>query len=88
VRPFRSAGSVACLEERRVPVYLVVVDGLWEGRRFLDFLANVPRLRGVTDVLGPFEAPGDDALLPAFVEECRGRIVERQRALRQARARG
>jgi 1-acyl-sn-glycerol-3-phosphate acyltransferase len=82
VRPFRAAGTVASLGSRRVPVYLVVVDGLWEGRRFVDFLANVPRLRGEIEVLGPFEPPGDAAALPAFVEECRGRIVRHLELMR------
>lgn len=77
VRPFRMAGTIACLEARRVPVYLLVTDGYWKGRRLVDFLGNVPRLRGCTEVLGPFEPPADGAALPAFVEGLRRRIVER-----------
>ena len=77
VRPFRMAGTIACLEARRVPVYLLVTDGYWKGRRFVDFLGNVPRLRGYTEVLGPFDPPADAAGLPAFVEGLRRRIVER-----------
>ncbi len=77
VRPFRMAGTIACLEARRVPVYLLVTDGYWKGRRLVDFLGNVPRLRGYTEVLGPFEPPADAAALPAFVEGLRRRIVER-----------
>lgn len=87
VRPFRSAGSIAALTERRLPVYLIVLDGLWEGRRFVDFLISVPRLRGQAEVLGPFQPPADEAGLPAFVEACRGRIVAHQREMRQRRAR-
>ena len=86
VRPFRSAGTIAALAERRLPVYLVVLDGLWEGRRFVDFLANVPKLRGETEVLGPFEPPADEADLPGFVEECRGRIVAHLQDMRRRRA--
>lgn len=77
VRPFKMAGTIACLETRRVPVYLVVTDGYWKGRRLVDFLGNVPRLRGHTEVLGPFEPPADDGALPAFVADLRRRIVER-----------
>jgi 1-acyl-sn-glycerol-3-phosphate acyltransferase len=84
LRPFRVAGTVACLEARRVPVYLFVTDGYWKGRRLVDFLGNVPRLHGHTEVLGPFEPPADDAELPAFVESLRqriaGRLAERRRA--------
>jgi 1-acyl-sn-glycerol-3-phosphate acyltransferase len=77
LRPFRSAGTVACLEARRVPVYLMVTDGYWKGRRLVDFLANVPLLDGHTEVLGPFEPPADDAALPDFVEGLRQRIAQR-----------
>ncbi len=77
LRPFRAAGTLACLEARRVPVYLLVTDGYWRGRRLADFLANVPRLRGETEILGPFEPPPADADLPGFVEDLRRRIAER-----------
>ncbi|HET7295257.1 MAG TPA: lysophospholipid acyltransferase family protein [Vicinamibacteria bacterium] len=77
VRAFKAAGTIACLEARRVPVYLFVTDGYWKGRRLVDFLGNVPRLRGYTEVLGPFEPPAEDAALPAFVDGLRHRIVER-----------
>jgi 1-acyl-sn-glycerol-3-phosphate acyltransferase len=77
VRPFRVAGSVAVLSERRLPVYAVVGDGFWFGRRLVDFLLNVHRLRGETEVLGPFEPPGDPDELPGFVHSIRARIVER-----------
>jgi len=86
VRPFRSAGTIAALTERRLPVYLVVLDGLWEGRRFVDFLANVPRLRGEIEVLGPFEPPAEEGALSAFVEECRQRIITHQQDMRRHRA--
>lgn len=75
VRPFRTSGLLAILGARRLPVYLAVTDGLWAARRFVDFLANVPRLRGRTEVLGPFAPPEDDAELPAFIESLRARMV-------------
>lgn len=77
VRPFRAAGTVASLEARRLPVYLVVTDGYWKGRRLVDFLASVPLLDGHTEVLGPFDPPADAAALAEFVEGLRRRIVER-----------
>lgn len=86
LRPFKAAGTIAVLQARRMPVYLVVTDGCWAGRRFLDFLGNVPKLRGETEVLGPFEPPADDASLPAFLEECRGRIAAQLRDMRRRRA--
>jgi len=57
LRPFRTAGLQAILQARRMPVYLVVTDGFWAGRRLVDFLDSVHRLRGRTEVLGPFEPP-------------------------------
>jgi 1-acyl-sn-glycerol-3-phosphate acyltransferase len=87
VRPFKAAGTLAVLAARRMPVYLVVSDGLWAGRRFIDFLSAVPRLRGETEVLGPFQPPDDEAALPAFVEQARERIIHHLREMRQRRAR-
>lgn len=83
LRPFKSAGVVAILETRRLPVYLVVCDGLWAGRRFVDFLTKVPRLRGVVEVLGPFQPPeGGAEELRAALEGWRATMAERLSALR------
>ncbi len=85
VRPFRAAGTVAVLSERRLPVYAVVTDGFWYGRRLVDFILNVHRLRGETEVLGPFTPPERQDDLPAFVETLRGAIVERLQQIRAGR---
>jgi 1-acyl-sn-glycerol-3-phosphate acyltransferase len=82
VRPFRTAGTVAILTARPMPVYAVVTDGFWFGRRFVDFALNVPRLRGRTEVLGPFAPPEDPARIPDFVDSVRETIVARLTALR------
>jgi 1-acyl-sn-glycerol-3-phosphate acyltransferase len=79
VRPFRAAGTLAILAERRLPVYAVVTDGFWYGRRLVDFILNVHRLRGATEVLGPFTPPERQDDLPAFVEWLRDVIVQRLR---------
>jgi len=84
IRPFKTAGAEAVLRTGRWPVYLVVGDGLQSGRRLVDFLANVNRLRGRAEVLGPFEPPADPQLLPAFLSEQRATMV---RHLEQMRAR-
>lgn len=83
VRAFRTAGTLAALSARRLPVYVVVSDGFWFGRRFVDFFWSVPRIRGETEVLGPFEAPETEDELPPFVERMRDLMIER---LRQRRA--
>ena len=67
-------------------MYLVVSDGYWFGRRFVDFFWSVPRIRGLTEVLGPFAPPeGEEALVP-FIESMRGRIVERLEERRDTRS--
>jgi hypothetical protein len=85
VRPFKAAGTVAVLSERRLPVYAVVGDGFWFGRRLVDFLLNVHRLHGETEVIGPFTPPADDAAIADFVQSIRGRIVDRLRERRSSR---
>jgi 1-acyl-sn-glycerol-3-phosphate acyltransferase len=82
VRPFKTAGTVAILGERRLPVYAVVTDGFWFGRRLVDFLINVHRLRGRTEVLGPFSPPEDPAQIPAFIQSIHDVIVDRLTGIR------
>jgi len=63
-----------------------VTDGVWAGRRFVDFLANVPHLRGRTEVLGPFPAPEQDEQIDAAIEGWRQLMVEQLERMRQAEA--
>jgi 1-acyl-sn-glycerol-3-phosphate acyltransferase len=77
VRSFKTAGTLAALTARRLPVYVVVSDGFWFGRRFVDFLWSVPQIRGETEVLGPFTPPEAEEDLPPFIEKMRGIIVGR-----------
>jgi 1-acyl-sn-glycerol-3-phosphate acyltransferase len=83
LRPFRVGGTLAVLEARRLPVYLVVTDGYYRARRFVDFLFNISLLDGDTEVLGPFEPPADAAALPAAVNGWR-EIIERRLHERRA----
>jgi 1-acyl-sn-glycerol-3-phosphate acyltransferase len=83
IQPFRTAGIQSILEARRMPVYLVVTDGLWKGRRLVDFLVNAHLVRGRVEVLGPFEPPEDPAALPAAIEAWRQAMIDHL-----ARARG
>ncbi len=88
VRPFKTAGTLAALAARRLPVYVVVSDGFSFGRRLVDFLWSVPQIRGETEILGPFAPPeGEEDLLP-FIHEMRGVIVDRLRELRARRHAG
>lgn len=83
LRPFRAAGLRAILETRRMPVYLVVTDGFWAGRRFSDFLANVPHVRGRTEVLGPFQPPEKDEQIEPAIEGWRRLMADQLQRMRQ-----
>lgn len=75
IRPFRTSGLLAMLTARRLPVYLAVTDGLWINRTLADVVFNVHRMRGETEILGPFAPPDEEAALPAFIDSLRDRMV-------------
>jgi 1-acyl-sn-glycerol-3-phosphate acyltransferase len=85
IRPFRIAGTLAVLQTRRLPVYLVVTDGYYGARRFVDFVFNLRLLDGMTEVLGPFTPPEDPEQLTAAIEAWRGIMIERLRERRAGR---
>jgi 1-acyl-sn-glycerol-3-phosphate acyltransferase len=82
LRPFRSAGLQALLEDRPTPVYLVVNEGSWQVRRLADTLFNLPLVDARSEVLGPFEPPKDGAAIPQFVNGLRDEIAGRLRRMR------
>lgn len=88
IRPWRAAGLLAILAARRVPVYLVVTDGLWQSRTLADFVFGVHRLRGETEAMGPVVPPDDARELPAFVEGLREAMIERLAEMRRRHAAG
>jgi 1-acyl-sn-glycerol-3-phosphate acyltransferase len=81
IQAFHTAGLEIMLRERPLPIYVLVTDGFWKGRRFVDFLFNSDRINGVTEVLGPFPPPADGEY-GTFLEGIRGQMVERLRQLR------
>lgn len=82
VGSFQAAGLKAMLRARRLPVYLVVNDGVFRVRQFVDLLYRVHLMDAWTEVLGPYEMPEDPDELPAFIEECRQTIIRRLAELR------
>lgn len=84
IAPFNSGGVRVILRERRMPVYLVVTDGFWVGRSFKDFLLNMGRINGRSEVLGPFEPPSSNHALEAFVGKMRDLMVSRLEEFRDA----
>jgi 1-acyl-sn-glycerol-3-phosphate acyltransferase len=88
IRPFRNAGVEAILAARPMPVYLVLNDGLWRVRRFVDLLFRVHLIDAVSEASGPYLPPSDPEDLPAFVLELRERLVSRLDELRRRDAGG
>ena len=70
------------LTERRMPVYLVLNEGVWRVRRLTDLLFRVPLIDARSEVMGPFEPPADAALLPEFIAGLRATLVKRLADLR------
>ena len=86
IGPFETAGILTFLRERRLPVYLVVTDGFWTARRFVDLAFGVASIRGETVVLGPFEPPADAHALPGFVDGLREAMIARLSQMRRSHA--
>jgi 1-acyl-sn-glycerol-3-phosphate acyltransferase len=84
IRQFRTAGIETILAERRMPVYLVLNEGVWRVRRLADLLFRVPLIDARSEVLGPFEPPADPAEVPAFVAGLRETLVARLDEIRSA----
>jgi 1-acyl-sn-glycerol-3-phosphate acyltransferase len=82
IQPFKTAGALAVLRARRLPVYAVVTDGVWIVRRLVDMVFGVDRIRCRTEVLGPFTAPENDRQLSEFLTEIRERMVDHLREMR------
>lgn len=77
ILPFRSSGFVSILRERSQPVYLLLNEGTFRVRRFVDLLFRVHLIDAVSEVIGPFQPPSDPEALPAFLAELRTRLVDR-----------
>lgn len=86
LQPFRSAGLLAMLGERRVPVWLVATDGFRAGRRLIDFVLHVHRIRGRTELVGRYQPPADALELPAFIDRLHADLAARLEGMRRASA--
>ncbi len=82
LRPFRSAGLQALLEDKPTPVYLIVNEGTWQVRRLADTLFNLPLVDARSEVLGPFDPPTNREEVPAFLDRMREEIAARLREMR------
>jgi 1-acyl-sn-glycerol-3-phosphate acyltransferase len=77
ILPFRPSGLLAVLEERPMPVYLVLNDGAWRVARFADLLFRVHLIDAYSEVIGPFEPPREALERPAFVKMLRETLAAR-----------
>jgi len=84
--PFRSAGVRTILRARRLPVYLIVIDGAWPCRTLLDVVRHTHRIRARARVLGPLRPPEADRELGGFVASLETRMREELGALRREAA--
>jgi 1-acyl-sn-glycerol-3-phosphate acyltransferase len=82
LRPFRSAGLQAILEDKPTPVFLVVNEGTWQVRRLADTLFNLPLVDARSEVLGPFSPPASVDEVPAFINQMRDTIAARLHEIR------
>jgi 1-acyl-sn-glycerol-3-phosphate acyltransferase len=83
---FRSSGFATILRERPQPVYLVLNDGAFRVRRFVDLLFRVHLIDAVSEVMGPFAPPDPDALQPFLMDlrkRLSDRLAERRRTARE-----
>jgi 1-acyl-sn-glycerol-3-phosphate acyltransferase len=85
---FRPAGLLAMLDERRVPVWLVATDGFSAARCLGDFVLNVHRINGRTELVGRYDPPDRAEELPAFVARLHADLAARLVAIRARRSSG
>ncbi len=75
ILPFRPAGLTALLQEKSLPVWIIVNDGLWRLRTLGDTLFALGTVRCRMRVIGPVMSPEDPDDLPAFIEERRQTLI-------------
>jgi 1-acyl-sn-glycerol-3-phosphate acyltransferase len=80
---FQGAGLRALLRARRLPVYLIVIDGVWQCRTLLDFARRAQQVRARAVVAGPLTPPRDASELPAFVRHLEAETRDQLARLRE-----
>jgi len=76
VLPFRAAGFLAMLSERRLPIYAIANEGTWRVRRLTDLLFRVHVIDARTEVLGPWVPPEDEDAWNPLLQEIRQAIED------------
>ena len=81
---FHLGGVRAIIRERRVPVYLIITDGFWHCRTFIDVANTLRQVRARGVALGPFQPPADESELTSFIAGLRERMIGELHKLREA----
>lgn len=76
ILPFRPAGLMALLQERPLPVWIIVNDGLWRLRTLGDTFFALGTVRCRMKAIGPVMSPANPDDLPAFIEERRQVLIQ------------
>jgi len=82
ILPFRPAGLIAILQERPLPVWIIVNDGLWRLRTLGDTLFALGTVRCRMRAIGPVMSPENPDDLSAFIEERRQILIRELAKLR------
>ena len=86
IQPFMPEGlRLTFRRARQVPVYLVVIDGVWRLRTFADIALRLAGQTARVEVRGPYAIPPETSDHPAFIESLRAEMVA---SLAQLRAGG
>lgn len=83
---WKRSGLRVILSARQWDVYILVVDGLWTNRHYVDMTQGVSGLRGRVERLGPFRSPPPEEDVEAFIEDMQTRMRETLTAMRRSPA--
>lgn len=86
IQPFRPAGLMALLQEKPLPVWIIVNDGLWRLRTLTDTLFALQTVRCRMKALGPVMSPDNPDDLPTFIEERRQILIQELARMRAGAA--
>ena len=75
ILPFMTRGLRVVLSRAPMPVYCIVVDGMWHIRTLADTLVRVAGSHVRVRIIGPFQPPAADADIPAFLEYVREQMI-------------
>jgi len=76
ILPFMTRGLRIVLSRAPLPVYCIVADGMWQVRTLGDTALRVAGSQIQVRIIGPFQPPGEESEIPAFLTLVRARMIE------------